>query len=292
MSNKRFDFNKSGKSSFAPKKEKPVKVKKIKEPKAPKPAKVKTPKAFKELKSPKGPKPVKEKKIKSFKASNTANTGFSIKPENPKKKKIIIIISVVAVLIIALAVAVTVVVVNAKKQGQEINYISVSSTPNKMSYYVGEEADYKGLIINVTRKNGETFTVLSSECVIKGFDSSAATEKQRITVNYEGFIATFTIRIEELPKPTPILVGIHFEQLPKTEYKVGEWLDTSSGMLVREYKDGSTKRITLVNSYVYGWEEAYEAGPGTYTLTVTYVENGIPAVTHYPIKILPAEASE
>jgi hypothetical protein len=60
-------------------------------------------------------------------------------------------------------------------------------------------------------------------------------------------------------------------------------------MLVREYKDGTTKYITLVNSYVYGWTAAQEAFAngveGPYTLTVKYKENGNLAETTYKITI-------
>lgn len=79
-----------------------------------------------------------------------------------------------------------------------------------------------------------------------------------------------------------MLQSIYLETLPKTEYKVGESLDTTGGVLVRKYKDGSSAKISLINSYVYGFNTST---PGTYTLTVIYIENGLQAQTSYEIVV-------
>ncbi len=283
-----------------PKKEKPVKIKQEKpvKIKQEKPVKIKQDKPVKikqekpvNIKKEKSVKIKQHKQSKDTKPLNTVNlkknnnSNRSGNARKPKNIKAIIGISVALVLVLALVIVILTVVNNYKKQGNEISYILISSTPNDTDYFVGEEADYDGLIVKATRRNGEQFIVPISECKITGFDSSAPAEKQTISVQYEGFIVTFSITIKEMPKPTPVLMNIYFEKLPKTEYKVGEWLETSGGVFIREYKDGTTKRLNLVNSYIRGWEEAYAAGPGTYTLTVVYVENGDLAETTYDITI-------
>ena len=81
----------------------------------------------------------------------------------------------------------------------------------------------------------------------------------------------------------PALASIKLKTLPKTQYKLGEWLDTNGGIILREYVDGTTAEITLVNSYVSGFVDIKT--PGTYKLTVKYVENGIVARTTYTVTV-------
>ena len=187
------------------------------------------------------------------------------------------------VLVAAIVVIVLTVVLPAvKEHGEQIKNIIVSSTPDKTVYLVGEEVDYDGLRVLVTRNNGETFTVRAGKCEITGFDSKEAGTKT-ITVDYQGFTTTFSISIEEPPKPTPVLMSISMETLPKTQYTADEWLDTTGGVILCKYADGSEYRLTLVNSYIFGWEDV--TGPGEYTLTVKYIENGILAETTYDITV-------
>lgn len=295
-----------------PKKEKPPKA--PKEPKAAKPAKkdnsvkVKISKPTKAPKAPKAERPVKVKQEKPVKQESHVKIKHQRQPKSaqpsnnvnlkknggtgarkPKNVKSIIGISISLIVVIALISVLLVIVIGANKRGNEISHILISSTPNKTVYYVGEEADYEGLHVTVIRRNGKQSTVPISECTITGFDNTAPAESQTISVRYEGFIAPFYITVKEAPKPTPVLVGIYLEELPKTEYKADEWLDTNGGVIVREYKDGSIMRISLVNSYVFGWEaalQAFEAGEeGPYTLTVKYKEGGILVETTYEITI-------
>lgn len=199
-----------------------------------------------------------------------------------KKKKRILLVGIPLFCILTiLATLVTLGVIYNKEQNKIANII-VSSTPYDTEYYVGEELNTEGLSIQVLRNNKEFYFVDASKCDISGFDSSKPVERQIITVSYKGFICTFSVSIIELPKPVPVLKSIYIETLPKTEYKVGESLDTTGGVLVREYQDGSSARITLINWYVYGFDSST---PGTYNLTVMYYENGIMAQTTYEIVV-------
>ena len=277
-----------------PKKEKPVKAPKA--PKTDKPmkmgaaqaVKLDKPKKVKESKI-KAPKPEKAKSI-SFGKSEKMQMDKPVKVEKVKKSGIFskadprLILGGAVILIVAIAVVVLTVVLPAvEKHGQQIKNIIVSSAPDKTVYLVGEEVDYDGLRVLVTRNNGETFTVRAGKCEITGFDSAKAVDLQTITVNYEGFTTSFAIRVEEPPKPTPVLKGISIETLPKVQYKLGDPLDTTGGVILREYVDGSTARVNLVNGNVSGY--AAIKTPGTYELTVKYKENGITAHTTYTITV-------
>lgn len=250
-----------------PKKEKPAKAPKA--PKAPKKPKASKPASSVVLKQGKGKRGKKDIVVKSGKKTN--------------KTAVAIILVVVAVLaIVAAAFALTRILPDKTTQESQIQQIRVVSNPKKMVYLIGEEPDFSGLKIEGVRENGTTFTVYTSKCQITGFDSSTVGMKT-ITVAYEGYKTTFYVSVEEPPRSTPELVGITLNPKPKTEYKVGEWLDTDGGVILCEYADGSTHGVSLINQHVYGWENAYDQGAGTYTLTVRYEDNGVLAVTTYTI---------
>ena len=163
----------------------------------------------------------------------------------------------------------------------------ISMLPTNREYYVGEDPDFSGLEIGIIKPKGKTefikYTTDNSSITITGFDSSTPTEDQRITVTYEGYTAYFSVKIKEIPKPAPVLKSISLETLPKTEYKLGERLDTTGGVILCEYKDGTITRVNLTNGDVSGYSRI--DAPGTYELTVKYKKNGIIATTTYTITV-------
>jgi len=279
-------------SAMSVKTNKPVKAPKPpKAPKAPKnekPAKfgsamkLKTNKPVKEPKQPKVPKsekmtntPIKVGKVEN--ASSLEKTNVLKKPLNIK-----VLVAVLISLVVVTVLLFTVVIPAIKRHGQKIESIMISSVPDKVVYLIGEEIDYRGLRILVTRNNGESLTVRAENCQISGFDSTREGYKY-ISVIYEGFNTGFNVKVEQPPRPTPALVRISLETLPKTEYKLGERLDTSGGVISCEYADGSVYRVNLVNGHVSGFKNVN--GPGKYELTVKYKENGTLCTTTYQITV-------
>ena len=273
---------------------KPTKQKKEKTPKAPKAekpikvgvaTKVKTTKPAKEPKTPKAPKPEKVKAFApAFRGGKVEKTA-DLEKKNILKKNVnpVVAGSVILALIVVTIVAILVFMPAMEKNGEEISEINVARLPEKTVYLQGEEADYRGLRITVTRKNGETFVVRAEDCTISGFSSEYPKDNMYITVDYEGVSCSFTLDVLEHQKPTPVLDSIYLESMPKTEYKVGELFSTTGGVLVRKYKDGSLLRVNLTNLDVYGWSKVN--GPGKYTLTVKYAENGVLCTFDYEITV-------
>ena len=191
------------------------------------------------------------------------------------KKKIIILLAIVLVLA---AAVIGWLCIRDAKEGREIESIALSISPIKTEYMINEEADFSGLQIYVLQKNGNGYSVDHTACTFSGFDSSNLAENQVITVTHKGFTATFTVSIKNAPDPTPVLTGLIMKTLPKTEYRVGEYLDAIGGIVTRVYSDGSTRPLSLINHYVYGFDSSE---PRTLTLTVKYVEDGSLAETTY-----------
>lgn len=271
-----------------PKNEKSVKVPKV--PKAEKPisfgsakaVKLEKPQKVKEPKVPKAPKlekavaftPAKVEKVEQFKGVTKLKQSVNSK--------------ILAAVLVAVAVASLAVVLAFNLQDNEPiiepKSLSISAYPNKTTYYVGEAAAFSDLKLKMTLTNGATITVDGSECEITGFDSSTPVEMQTITVKYKEVHTTFTITVKEILNSIPSgkYNGLSFKTLPKTDYKVGEWPDPSGGVLIVHYDDGTTREMELTNDYIYNFTTAK---PGTYTITVKYVERGIYGETTYTITV-------
>ena len=181
------------------------------------------------------------------------------------KKSFKLILTIFSIIIFIIIICITLSNVSKMiKEGKEIKQIYIESFP-KLQYYVGEEADYSGLSLALVLKNGDIEYIqyneeTKDEIIITGFDSKKATESKKITIQYEDVSSTYYISIKDVPKPDPVLINIKIDVMPKTEYKVGEWLNTEGGMLIKEYNDGSTSRTIIINQYISGWEEAVTGG--------------------------------
>ncbi len=158
-----------------------------------------------------------------------------------------------------------------------VDGINISVPPSKTVYYVGDTPNYSGLKIGVEQVGDKgyllTYDENYSELTITGFDSSAPTEKQTITVQYKGFTTTFTVEIKEIVQQTH-LVGIRVDPLPnKLTYKLGQALSYTGGRLVCEYSDGTTKTLYLDDPgvSVSGFGAIY--APGEYDITVEYFDD-------------------
>ncbi len=191
------------------------------------------------------------------------------KSKGRKTLKIVAIILAAVLAIILIAVIAGVIVYN--QMDKKISNIYISSYPEKRYYYVGEKLDISGLEIRAVTEVGTILTVNSRELTISGFDSSEVSEKQWVTITYEGLSVQYDITIIELPKPTPTLESIEVYDL-QTEYDIEYWnsygLNIVGSMIRLHYSDGSTVENYLYPEYVSGVRMV--DAPGTLEITVKY----------------------
>ena len=161
--------------------------------------------------------------------------------------------------------------------------IEVTKMPNKTLYFIGDEANYDGLEVTATRKNGKAFVLDADEFEITGFSSEYASEQSVLRARYGDISAIFIVEVREQPVELALVQSISFKTLPKTQYKLGEWLNTDDGVIKIEYSNKIPVYLNLTNDMVYGFSQV--TAPGTYTLTVKYKENGIIATTTYTITV-------
>ena len=160
--------------------------------------------------------------------------------------------------------------------------------PHKTTYLIGERLDTSGGVLCCEYSDGSVKDITLTPSMVSGFENATAPGVYSLTVTYteDGIVAqtTFDINMQEAPRPAPVLVSISLVSMPKTEYMVGQWLDTSGGVIRCTYSDGSTMEIMLTNSMVSGFENA--TAPGVYTLTIRYTEDGVVAQTTYEITMV------
>lgn len=200
---------------------------------------------------------------------------------NTNKKLIIIVAAIVlALVLIGTIVGVVIGKTNDEKEQDEYNKtiigINVALKPTKDVYYVGEEFDPTGFLLQiVTNGIGETsFVEYNEDMIFSGFDSSAPTEAQTITVSYMDFVTTFVIQIKEEAQVAPTLERIEVYNF-KTEYTLSDWNlsgpDVRGGRIRCIYSDGSVvEDILLKDSYIDSEDVIYMSKPGKTEITVKY----------------------
>lgn len=197
------------------------------------------------------------------------------------KRKIMIIM--LSVIILALLVCGGILFISHKNSQTKIKNIVVTSMPTKTNYYVDESMDLSGLEIKAVLKNGKYTTIELKDCDVKGFDSSAPKTGLDIYIYYKEFITTFKINILEKPIADISIKSISMYKMPKTEYKVGEFLDVSNGSIKINYSDNSYDVINLLSNYVYGFDSSKPND--NLVLTVKYKEKGKIYTTTFSVVI-------
>ena len=186
------------------------------------------------------------------------------------------------ILVLVVAIFIAFVTARIKMNGKKVAYVGMSTLPYKTEYYIGEQPDYTGFTVTTTYNDGTTFTEGADACTFSGFDSEFAAEKQQITVNYKENTFVFDIAIKEPPRAFSPLSKIALVSLPKTEYKVGDWLSVKDGVLLLEYSDGATRKIPLDYLHIYDFSTEK---PGKFTVTVKLREDGYLATTTYDVTV-------
>ncbi len=116
----------------------------------------------------------------------------------------------------------------------DLSSISVKSAPAKTSYFTGETLNTSGLALKLTYSNGTSGTVTSGFTCSPTKLSTAGTQK--ITVSYGGKTTSFNVTVKAVT-----LESVSVKTAPsKTQYTVGNTLDTAGLVLKLVYNDGST----------------------------------------------------
>ena len=145
-----------------------------------------------------------------------------------------------------------------------IQSVAIETLPTKVKYNVKETLDTTGGKLKITRATGTTEIIDITKEMISGFDSSKENTKLPLTISYtengSTKTTTFTVSVED-----PI-TSMVMKTTPKTEYKYGEPLDLSTGVITVVRPSG-TEEKQITEEMVTGYEPTKI---GAQELTITY----------------------
>ena len=131
-----------------------------------------------------------------------------------------------------------------------IQSIAIDTLPSKTKYNVNDTLDVTGGKLKITRATGKAEKIDITKDMVSGFDSSKENTKLPLTISYtENGVTkttTYTVSVED-----PI-TSMTLKTTPKTEYKYGEPLDISNGVITIVRPSGpEDKQITkeMVTGY-------------------------------------------
>lgn len=209
---------------------------------------------------------------------------MKLKKRVSRKRKIIVIIAVALAVAALIAVGAIIIVNKIKSElGMDKDAIYVSIYPTKKVYYIGEEFDGSGILVQVQLSDGSTtFIEDPSQLTFEGFDSSVPCEEQEIKVSYMGLSTTISVVIKEWPTADPVLVRIEVKDL-QTVFQIDEWNEykfnasdyRSEASVECTYSDGHVETVPLENKYIYGVKWVDE--PCDLKITIKYSDGGIEA---------------
>lgn len=132
------------------------------------------------------------------------------------------------------------------------------TAPQKVKYFVGEKADFRGLEVTAIYSDGSYKEAEGYR--IEGFDTSTEGAKT-IKVIFQGKKDAFSMMVTR-----PEVKGIRISQKPqKTEYYTGEYLNLTGLAVTADYTDGTSAGI--MDYTVSGWDFST---PGTKVVSIGY----------------------
>lgn len=181
----------------------------------------------------------------------------------------------------------------------EVTGIEIIRKPEKLTYKVGERLDTYGMVLRVYRTDesgNESYEDIYEDFEVYPGGKFDAEGEIEITVYYDEFAATFTVRVEgtsessssssESSSSEVKITGVKIARKPdKLTYTVGEKLDTAGLALTVTKSDGSTETVTT--GFEVKPKDAFET-EGQKEITVYYKD----FTAYFTVEIKTASSSE
>ena len=153
----------------------------------------------------------------------------------------------------------------------DISSIEVDKLPNRVVYSSGDAVDLTGGQIKVIFEGGGTKIVpMTSVDVNIVSIAQVNNNTQKITISYDGKTTSFNVSVKQVASWQKVVFPT------KKEYKQGETLDLTGGVITVLYNDGTTQNIPMTSSDVK--VTGYNPNKlGTQTITVSY---GVKSATY------------
>lgn len=116
--------------------------------------------------------------------------------------------------------------------------LTITSQPTKTEYYIDESLSKTGLVVTATFETYPYERNVTNDC---SFDYDFSTSGTKtVTISYRGLSCSFTVTVLDIN-----LEGIYISSFPeKTEYRVGDTLDTTGLLVTGQYSNGDEADVT------------------------------------------------
>lgn len=147
-----------------------------------------------------------------------------------------------------------------KKDASDIYAVSISVSPNKLTYYAGESLDMTGCKLLVRTHSGNDYTVDVTNDMVSGFDNTYG--DHTMTISYEVKGATFNTRLKyNVTKPLATKAEI-VSAPDKIAYVDGDAVDLTGFVAKVTFSDGSEGERT---------ENAFSVTPSVVSMNTTEI---------------------
>ena len=140
----------------------------------------------------------------------------------------------------------------SSQSSSSLTLVSLDVTPpTKVVYEIGEQFDSVGMVVYAVYDDESRFLLTENEYSVSGFDSSTSGDKV-ITVTYQDKTATFNVHVN-----APVtLSSISVTPPLKTQYGVGEVLDTTGMTVTALYSNNNEEIIDISNCEINGFDSS------------------------------------
>ena len=147
---------------------------------------------------------------------------------------------------------------------KKISNISVKAGTYLTEYPLGVSPDYSAWVLLVTYMDG-TYSELpmdDSDISVTGFDPNVIGQQQ-LLVKYKDRTTHVNVSVNS----KAVLSFSIKSPISKTNYLIGDEIDTTGGVLLVIYDDGTSEEVPITKNMLSGYDKAYL---GDQTVTVTY----------------------
>ncbi len=127
---------------------------------------------------------------------------------------------------------------------REISSISIHTKPEKISYFVNEQLDLKGLILEIKYDNGEIESLQNVNSLTASGYNPSVEGCQDVVVAYKGVETSFEVIVKAAS------IKHISARIRKTEYIEGQDIDLVDAKILLTYDNNDVKEIDLLSQYL------------------------------------------
>lgn len=166
----------------------------------------------------------------------------------------------------------------------KLQSVAFNSNPSKTEYAYGESFDFTGVSVTATYALQGAVTIDVSDLAVSGFNANTIGSQQVKIVYgaYESDLFSVTV-LDEL------YMILLTTQNVKVEYNVGDEIDLTNLKVEKVMRSETKTEISLSDCSIDYEGYSKESPEGTYTVTVSYTENGVTKTAGFDITVTNAQ---